>query len=448
MGRDQTMPQLPPADRATAAVDGFVFTVRRVFNTILFWGFTLAVGLGLLRIALMIGLASRPARVRPATLFNPRVDVLVAAYNEAPVIARTIASLLASRGVDARVIVVDDGSTDGTGDVVEAAYGADPRVRLARKPNGGKASALNLALSLAEAPVVVGVDADTQLDPHALALLARWFADERVGAVAGNVKVGNRRNLVTRWQSVEYVTSQNVDRRAMSRLNAITVVPGAVGGYRASALRAVGGYRSDTLAEDMDLTWRLRRAGWVIANERDARAYTEAPETLGALMRQRFRWTFGTLQCLWKHRSALGRYGWFGRLALPTLWLFQFAAQILAPFVDLQIIVAAFARLGAWIGSLEHADVQLPPDPTLWLVLAIYIAFLGLEVAAGAVAYAFDREDARELWLLPTQRFVYRQLMYLVVWRALLRALGGVGQGWGKLKRTGGVAARPEPQAG
>ncbi len=444
-GRDQTMPKLPPGDRAVAGLDSFVFTARRIGAAVLFWGFVGAVGLGLARIALMIGLAARPARPRPPPLERPRVDVLVAAYNEAPVIARTIASVLASRAVDVRVVVVDDGSNDGTGEVVAREFGADPRVRLARKPNGGKASALNLALSLAEAPVVVGVDADTQLDPEALSLLMRWFADAAIGAAAGNVKVGNRRNLVTRWQSLEYVTSQNVDRRALSRLNAITVVPGAIGAYRAEALRAVGGYRSDTLAEDMDLTWRLRRAGWVIVNEREARAYTEAPDTLGGLMRQRFRWTFGTLQCLWKHRGAVGRYGWFGGLALPTLWLFQFVAQILAPFVDAQIVVAAVARLGAWLDSLQHADTQLAPDPMLWLVLAIYVAFLALEVAAGAVAYAFDREDPRELWLLPTQRFVYRQLMYVVVWRSLLRAAGGVGHGWGKLKRTGAVTLRQTP---
>lgn len=445
--RDDTMPLLPASERTTARLDAVVFTARRVFSAVLFWGFVLAVGLGLARIALMIGLAARPARERPPLLTAPRVDVLVAAFNEAGVITRTIRSLLDSIDVDVRVIVVDDGSTDGTGDVVEAEFGSEARVRLGRKVNGGKASALNLALSMADAAVVVGVDADTQLDPDALALLVRWFEDPAVGAAAGNVKVGNRRNIVTRWQSLEYITSQNVDRRAMSRLNAITVVPGAIGAYRASALRALGGYRSDTLAEDMDLTWRLRRAGWVIVNERDARAYTEAPETLGALMRQRFRWTFGTLQCLWKHRSALFRYGWFGGLALPTLWLFQFAAQVLAPFVDLQIVVAIVARVLAWIASVEHADVQLAPDPTLWLVVAIYIAFLGLEIAAGAVAYAFDREDPRELWLLPTQRFVYRQLMYIVVWRALLRATGGVGSGWGKLKRTGGVVMR-EPRAG
>ncbi len=183
-------------------------------------------------------------------------------------------------------------------------FADDPRVLLLRKPNGGKASALNLALAAATAPVVVGVDADTQLDPDALARLDQWFIDPKIGAVAGNVKVGNQKNLVTRWQSLEYITSQNIDRRGMARLNAVTVVPGAIGAWRTRALRGVGGYRSDTLAEDMDLTWRIHRAGWAIANEPRAYAYTEAPSTLNGLLKQRFRWTFGTLQCLWKHRSA------------------------------------------------------------------------------------------------------------------------------------------------
>ena len=445
--RSQTMPPIPPSQWSMVQVGAAGFLIRRIANSILFWGFSAAVALGLARIALMIGLASRQAPTRPALLENPRVDVLVAAYNEAPVIVRTISSLLACRNVDQRIIVVDDGSTDGTGDVVEGAFGNHPNVTLIRKSNGGKASALNLALSASEAEVVVGVDADTQLQRDALALMVRWFVDEKVGAVAGNVKVGNRRSLVTRWQSIEYVTSQNVDRRAMSRLNAITVVPGAIGAYRSAALIDVGGYRSDTLAEDMDLTWRLRRAGWVAVNESQALAYTEAPETMNALMRQRFRWSFGTLQCLWKHRNALFGYGWFGWLALPTLWLFQFAAQVLAPFVDLQLLVACIARASEWLSSLEHPDTPMSPDPTLWLVIGIYVAFLGLEIAAGWVAYAFDNENKRELWLLPTQRFVYRQIMYFVVWRSLFRALGGTGQSWGKLTRTGGVPVRESPHA-
>ncbi len=438
-GRDWSMPILPRSERSIARMDGFVFTVRRAFNKFVFWGFTTAIALGLARIALMIGLAARPRRARPDLIGAPRVDVMIAAYNEAPVIVRTIRTLLASQGVEVRLIVVDDGSTDGTGDIVAGAFGRHPRVRLQRKANGGKASALNLALALADADIVVGVDADTQLAPNALALLARWFIDPTVGAVAGNVKVGNRRRLVTRWQSIEYITSQNVDRRAMSRLNAITVVPGAIGAYRRAALAEVGGYRSDTLAEDMDLTWRLRRENWIAVNEPDAYAYTEAPETLGGLMRQRFRWSFGTLQCLWKHRSATFRYGWFGGLALPTLWVFQIGAQVIAPLVDLQLVLAAVGWVMSWIASLQHVEVMPTSDSPVLLVATIYVAFLALEIAAGWLAYAFDNEDKRDLWLLPTQRVVYRQIMYIVVWRALMRAFGGAGQAWGKLARTGGV---------
>ncbi len=438
-GRDATMPPIPIADRWVAKMDQVAFEVRRVGGVVLFYGFAAAIILGLLRITLMIGLAARAAPKRFTPEPGARVDVLVAAYNEAEVIERTVGSLLASKGVDVRVIVVDDGSADATGDVVQRRFGRDPRVTVRRKPNGGKASALNLALEMSDAPVVVGVDADTQLAPDALAKIVAFFQDPTIGSVAGNVKVGNRDRLVTRWQSLEYVTSQNVDRRALSRLNAITVVPGAIGAYRAAALRAVGGYRSDTLAEDMDLTWRLRRAGWRIVNEGRAFAYTEAPASLGALMRQRFRWSFGTLQCLWKHRSATFRYGWFGWLALPTLWVFQFGAQVLAPFVDLQLVVAGLTLLGQWLSSLQHVDTPMPPDDMIWLIVAIYVAFILLEVVAGWVAYEFDDEDKRELWLLPTQRFVYRQIMYIVVWRALLRALGGAAQGWGKLKRTGAV---------
>lgn len=451
--RDLTMPALSPADLRMARIDSVAFGVNRAFQRFLFWGFSAAIVLGLARIALMIGLAAgrRPHPTEAAPEELPAIDVLVAAYNEATVIAGTVRSLLGSQGVTVRVIVVDDGSKDETAQVVEREFGGDPRVLLLRKRNGGKASALNVALASATAPVVVGVDADTQLAPDALARLSQWFVDPAVGAVAGNVRVGNLRNLVTRWQSIEYITSQNIDRRAMARLNAVTVVPGAIGAWRTTALREVGGYRSDTLAEDMDLTWRIRRQGWVIANEPRAHAYTEAPDTLNGLLKQRFRWTFGTLQCLWKHRGALFRYGWFGKLSLPSLWLFQIAAQILAPLVDLQLLVAGLLALTHWIESLQHSDMQAAADPLLWLIVAVYVAFLVLEIAAGWVAYGLDQSNRRELWLLPTQRFVYRQIMYVVVWRSLLRAIGGVGHAWGKLRRTGDVrlaeASRPATAA-
>lgn len=443
---DQTMPVLKADERSLVAADSAAFGFSHGLGVVLFWGFSIAIGLGLLRIIMMVGLASR-RRARPLPQPEnappPRIDVLVAAYNEATGIRGTIDSLLASVGVDLRVLVVDDGSTDDTFDIVASAFASDPRVVLKRKPNGGKASALNLALTEATAPIVVGVDADTQLPTDALAKLAAWFVDPRVGAVAGNVKVGNRRNIVTRWQALEYITSQNVDRRAMARLNAITVVPGAIGAWRTEVLRSVNGYRSDTLAEDMDLTWRVREQGWVIANEPEAMAFTEAPSSLGGLLKQRFRWSFGTLQCLWKHRRSVFRHGWFGGLALPSLWVFQIAGQVLAPLIDLQLLVALVLQLLAWLSSLQHADVSASPNPALWLTLIVYVAFSVLELLASWIAYGFDREDRRDLWVLPTQRIVYRQIMYVVVWRALGRALTGLGQSWGKLRRTGDVVIGP-----
>lgn len=437
--RDQTMPQLPRSQRNAIAIDTVSFAIGLIFQRTLFWAFVTAIVLGLIRISLMIALAARHKPDRPVSDMSLTVEVLVAAFNEAQVITRTIDSLLASTGIAVRVIVVDDGSTDGTAEVVSQRYGDDPRVRLFTKSNGGKASALNLALTHASTDVVVGVDADTQLPQDALEQLCLWFADPKVGAVAGNVLVGNRAGVVTRWQSIEYITSQNIDRRALARLNAITVVPGAIGGWRREALVGVGGYQTDTLAEDMDLTWRIRRAGWVIANEPHALAYTEAPHNLSGLLKQRFRWTYGTLQCLWKHRAATFHYGWFGKLSLPTLWLFQIAGQILAPLIDLQIVLALVSRAVTWIDQIHHADSAQAPDPTLWLVVAIYIAFVGLELAAGWVAYGLEGLSRKELWLLPTQRLVYRQIMYIVVWRAISRAFGGVSQGWGKLKRQGSV---------
>ena len=189
----------------------------------------------------------------------------------------------------------------------------------------------------------------------------------------------------------------------------------------------------------MDLTWRVREAGWVIANEPEALAFTEAPSSLEGLLKQRFRWSFGTLQCRWTHRRSLFRHGWFGRLALPSLWVFQIMGQVLAPLIDLQMLLALVIQGLTWLSSLQHSDVSAAPNPMLWFTLAVYVAFTGLELLAGWIAYGFDREKRGDLWLLPTQRIVYRQIMYIVVWRALTRAVSGLGQAWGKLHRTGDV---------
>lgn len=442
--RDRIMPPVLPGDLTLVGLDRLMFECMYWGETLLAGCFSLAILLGVGRVVLVVSLAIRQKRRegRTPSGFMPEAAALVAAYNEQEVIERTVRSLLASRYALKEVIVVDDGSTDRTSDVVREQFGENPCVRLVRQDNKGKAEALNHGLSLTGAEVVVCVDADTQLAPDAVERLLAHFGDPRVGAVAGNVRVGNPVNILTRWQEIEYVTSQNLDRRACAILNAITVVPGAIGAWRKEAVLSVGGYMRDTLAEDMDLTWRLQRAGWKVANEPGAMARTEAPERLHALFRQRFRWSYGTLQSLWKHRGALGRNGWFGRLVLPALWLFQVLFQVVAPLVDLQMVLSLVSTLRAWVGSslLTH-DWQPLPEAMHALVLtsSFYALFVLLELAGARIAYRLEGEKPRGLLWIFVQRFAYRQLLYAVIWKSLVYAVRGAAAGWGKLARTGSV---------
>jgi cellulose synthase/poly-beta-1,6-N-acetylglucosamine synthase-like glycosyltransferase/peptidoglycan/xylan/chitin deacetylase (PgdA/CDA1 family) len=352
---------------------------------------------------------------RPGTA--PDITVLVPAYNEASVIGSTLDSLLVQEGCDAEIIVIDDGSTDGT-----VAAAARAGVRVIQQANTGKWAALNRGLAAARGEVVIAIDADTVLDRHAVARLARWFTEPDVGAVSGTAKVGNRHTLVALWQHIEYITSFNLDRRAYADMNAITVVPGAIGAWRRSALLQVGGYSGRTLAEDCDLTVALRLAGWRIAYEPDAVAWTEAPETLRTLARQRFRWTFGTLQVLWLNRGALfrRRSGALGAVALPYAWLYQLVLSPIAPAVDLIVLLALVS--GGW------------PVALTWFAIATIA-----EMTVAFVAFRLEGERAWPVLTLPLQRFVYRQLMYWIVLRALGRATRGGRVGWAKLTRTGSV---------
>lgn len=384
------------------------------------------------------------ARREGRTVF-PRIDpsrfvtVLIPAFNEERVIERAVRGVLASTDVRIEVIVIDDGSKDATSAIVAAAFGDDPRVRLLTLENGGKARALNTGLELAKGEIVIALDADTQFEPTTIARLARWFDDPRLGAVAGNAKVGNRVNLVTKWQALEYITAQNLERRAFARLDAITVVPGAVGAWRLAAIRQVGGYPHDTLAEDQDLTIAIQRAGWRVQYDQYAIAWTEAPETFRALAKQRFRWAFGTLQCLWKHRSAIGRsaprgLGWVG---LPQAIVFQIFLAAISPIIDLALLVSFFVT---YLDIQAHGWAQTSRD--VYTMLGFWVVFTTIDLLAATIAFALERRERWSLlWLLIPQRIGYRQIMYYVVLKAIAQALRGPMVGWGKLQRTGRVNA-------
>lgn len=444
-GRDYLMPPIPDQDRTLILLDRIAFTTIFTFLKLLAIAFLTAISLGVGRALLITPLALAYERRQQRRVYNPEfsppVTVVIAAYNEESVIVRTVQSVLASAYPIDEVVVVDDGSVDGTSDAIRNAFGGDARVRLFEQPNGGKAVALDHALRECRNDIMISVDADTQLPPETIGLLVRHFEDPKVGAVAGNVQVGNMKNVVTTWQGIEYTTSQNMDRRAYGLLKCITVVPGAIGSWRKSAVLEAGGHQNDTLAEDMDLTWRLQIAGWLQETESLAFAYTEAPETLKAFFRQRFRWTYGTLQCLVKHRKALFKYGFFGWFALPVIWTFQIGFQVIAPLVDLQIIIsligfalALFANGGSQESSPLGQSIANMREAGL-----LYMVFFGVELLSALIAYKLEGKRPASLWWLFLQRFVYRQIMYAVIYKSLLTALRGARQGWGKLDRTASV---------
>lgn len=398
--------------------------------------FLLAIALGILRMVFMGTLATIQAKQEASrvydTTFAPPVSVIIAAYNEAKVINKTIATLLSSDYPDLDILVVDDGSKDDTAGVVTAAYGHDPRVTVIKKPNGGKASALNLGIKQCRGEIIVALDADTVFDHDTVSKLVRHFADQAIGAVSGNVKVGNRNNPLTIWQAVEYITSQNFDRRAFDLLNCITVVPGAVGAWRKDAVILAGLYSSQTLAEDTDLTFKIRKLGYRIVTDNTALAYTEAPDSIRDLAKQRFRWAFGTLQCLWKHRSALlnPRYGAFGTIAMPSLWVYQIGFQSIAPVVDLTLV---------WSLVYGHFFTSSPDQRHGSGILVYWALFSAVELLGAWLAFRLDREDKKLLIWLLLQRFVYRQIMYYVIVKSLIFAVRGSLVGWGKFERKGTV---------
>jgi cellulose synthase/poly-beta-1,6-N-acetylglucosamine synthase-like glycosyltransferase len=382
--------------------------------------------LALTRGLLLAHFAGRHARSLGTRAPQPHdtvaVSVIVPAFNEATVIERTVRSLAASAYPDFEVIVVDDGSTDDTAAIVDRL--GLPAVRVVCQLNTGKAGALNTAIRAARHDVIVSVDADTTLEPRTIAILARALAAPGMGAVAGNVKVANRAGALGRWQHLEYVVGFNLDRRLSDVLSCMTTVPGAAGAFRRVALEQVGLFSTDTLAEDTDITIALGRAGWQVTYESRAIAHTEAPASLRALWRQRHRWAYGTMQSVWKHRSAVraGDEGHVGRRGLPYHVTFSMAMPLLAPSIDV------LAVHGLMFGDPATTIGCLCAYNALWLALTAY-------------ALRLDGESPRALWELPIQQFAHRQMTCLVVARSLISALRCSDVAWQRTERVGDVTA-------
>ena len=440
--RDEIMPPVLRDNQPRVWLDRAGFTLINWAGTAVNWLFLVGIFLGIARLLFVGTLAiyqhwrERNAVFDPT--YSPSVAVIVPAFNEEKVIVQTIASLLASDSSrELEIIVVDDGSTDKTYRVVSEAFAADPRVRVFTKENGGKPAALNFGLAKTQAEVIVALDADTVFTKDTIVKLVRHFKDPKIGAVAGNAKVGNRINLLTRWQALEYITSQNLDRRAFAVLNCITVVPGAVGAWRRELVERAGSFNHYTLAEDADLTLAIRKLGYTIAYEDEAIALTEAPDTVRGFIGQRYRWMYGTMQATWKHRDVLfrPRYGALGFVALPNVIIFQILFPLVSPIMDLLLIGS--------LGSAALTHWQHPEEfsaENLWRVLFYYALFVAVDYLAAILAFALERKESWWLliWLF-WQRFFYRQLMYYVAIKATFASFKGARVGWGNLERKATV---------
>lgn len=432
--RDQLMPSIPKGEeyyamQANLTLATIIYEITN-FLTALFIIFII---LGIGRLLFMLILTIREKRKNKKLIYNttdfdnaPLVSIIVPAYNEEVNAVSSLKNLLGQDYPNFNIIFVDDGSKDETYKRVCDAYSDNSKMKLLTKPNGGKASALNYGIANTDAKYVVCIDADTKLYHNAVSLMMAHFLNDKeksIGAVAGNVKVGNRRNMLTKWQAIEYTTSQNFDRLAYSNINAITVVPGAIGAFRKEAIERAGGLTTDTLAEDCDLTIRILKAGYVIENENKAIAMTEAPEKLKQFVKQRTRWSFGVMQTFWKHRDALvsKKYKGLGLWALPNMLIFQFIIPTFSPLADLFMIIGLFS------GNAGK-------------IFIYYLLFMIVDASISIAAYIFEREKLWILlWIIP-QRFCYRWIMYVVLFKSYRKALKGELQTWGVLKRTGNVA--------
>lgn len=424
ISRDVLMPPLPtrhPSIDLLASEWGF--NILRFLEECLWSFMILAAVLVLLRTLVVIALAGWHRRFRRNSFdmdYRPGISLIIAAYNEAKVIRQTLRSLQ-NNGYPGplEIIVVDDGSNDGTADVVSEAFSDTPNLHVLRQGNSGKAAALMRGIGQCHNEILVMIDADTQLPRGSLHRLVQPFRDPEIGAVSGQAKVGNTRKWLGRFQALEYICGFNLDRRAYHMLDAITVVPGAIGAYRRGAVKACGGFCNDTLAEDTDLTLTLHRHRYRVAYAGNAIAYTEAPETYRALFKQRFRWAFGTMQCLWKHRDLLFNWDcrWLGCFSLPSIWIFQVFLVATMPLVD------AFA-----IWSLISGTI-----PDVWIYAC---AFLLIDLFLALLACLLEGVRLRQCLLIIPMRLLYRPLLALVVWRSIFTALRGIVVGWGKLERT------------
>lgn len=377
-------------------------------------------------------------RKRRFTDSQPGVSVIVPAYNEEKTILDTVKSVLSSDYPKFEVVVINDGSKDNTLIKLQKKYGKHKKVTILDKKNGGKSSASNHGILAAKYDYVVCIDADTIMLPDTIAKLMRNFIKPNIAGVSGNIHVGNYESFLTQTQRAEYIYGQSFDKEIFSLVNAIPVVPGALGVWKKDLVIEVGGYSNETLAEDTDLTLRIRKLGKKIVYERDAIAITEAPSSIRDFFKQRVRWQYGTLQCLWKHKNIIlnPRYGYLGLVVLPEILLsFMFLGMMIAYLYMIILLLSNFTI--AFFSS--RADIQSLLGGDLTRSLTFVAASLALYYLSNVMAVLVDNNKNKwqVLWYLPYQMIVYRALLWFTQCLVVLKAIKGGAQSWNHLNRTG-----------
>lgn len=358
--------------------------------------------------------------------FHPPVSVIVPAYNEGKLLRSTIQSLVNMDYPLYEVVIVDDGSNDDTRDIARELVGryGDVEVKLVEKPNGGKATALNAGIQVADYDFVLCVDGDSQLAETTLRKAIQHFIDPRVGAVAGNVKVLNRDNVWNTLQALEYVEGLNMARSAQSVVKLVNIIPGPVGLFRKQAIIDAGWYSSDTFAEDCDITLKIIREGWRVEYEPGAMSYTEAPAKLVDLLKQRYRWTRGIIQAVRKHRDLFFNptitFG--GTLVMWSMAFESLIWPVMNIFANLYFITIAVAF------DLSYYLVYW------WLSLTI------LDLIAALYCVAVEKEEVRLIFYSIFYRLFFILIIDVCKTFATIEEFLGIGMTWGKLERIGAGA--------
>ncbi|MDQ3008883.1 MAG: glycosyltransferase [bacterium] len=371
-----------------------------------------------------IGLMIVAAKLKPKQVngfWRGGVSVIIPVYNEQENIAATIDSVLKNKRRLMEIIVVNDGSTDGSLKVIRKIQAKHRSIiKVIKIKNSGKAAALNVGIQAARFGVIVTMDGDTIFTPDTIEHLVRPFGDKTVAGVAGKVCVTDAKNLLNHFQHLEYVIAQNVDKVAFNYLNAVGVIPGPVGAWRKSVVLAQNGYSHQTLVEDQDLTLAVLSSGSKVLYQPLARAYTETPYTLNDFIKQRMRWVFGTIQCLYKYRShaVKTKSKSLQLVVLPNTLIYSVILPLLYPLLDVMLVASL---------AINFFDQYWP----------VYIAFMLADLLYAFIAFKSEKGNRKLLLLLPFQRIFYRFVIYYVVLVSVLKAIEGSEALWNKVSKRG-----------